>query len=283
MVKQEKKIACLIYFFGKRYERIGKCAVDSFKKYHPDVDLIHVNKENAEQYRSTEKLKLVGHGIYKYMLAAEIMMRFKYDKIIVLGADTITCSRLTEFIDNDEDDILATLDYPYRLYSRHRNMFLSPDSETHLNADVVCFNNPSAIVDIVRIAKSFPEYVEQAGLNYVVWSEDYNYSCSIVDGPYKTSEVVYNARAKGNIVAKPNTKPWGEHTNKFYVKDQKLYTGDNKQIKVWHYCDGLGVQTDAVFMGTMNHYINDWFNKETKEFFEECCDCGDFFKREFAF
>lgn len=274
-----KKIGCLIYYYGRRYQRLGACAVNSFAAHHPDIQLYHVGDHNRHLYQAAKYFEKVNGGVYKYLLAAEIMKREKLDKIIVLGGDTITCGRLDEFIDNDED-ILVTLDYPYQLQTRR---IFSPDSETHLNADVVCFNNFQAIKEIIKVAPFYPIYREQGALNEVVWSPKYDFTFKIVDGPYAESPVVYNARAKGNIVAKPNTKPWGEYIRQFYVKDDKLHTFDNKQIKVWHYCEGLGNINDSKFIELMNNWILDWFNEDTKKFFKEKCACGDFFEKGFEF
>ena len=274
------KVACLIYFFGKRYQEIGKLALKSFKEHNPGVDLYHVNEENGHLYDAVKYLKSVGHGALKYMLAAEIMKKKAYDKIIILGADTITCARLDEFLNDNKNDILATLDYPYQLFSGP--LQLSPDSETHLNADVVCFNNIKPIISIIKNVKRFPIYAEQGALNYVVWSGKYDYSVNVVDGPYTESSVVYNARAKGNICAKAGEKPWGPYTNKFYVDDSRLFTGDGKQIKVWHYCEGFGAIDENQFIDLMNKWIFEWFNKETKEFFKKNCSSGNFFEREFS-
>lgn len=292
-----KKIACVIYFFGKKYEKIGSCAINSFKKFHPDVDLFHISEHNGDEYAATKSLQLVGHGAYKYLLAAEIMIKHKYDKIIVLGADTITCSRLDEFI-NGEEDILATLDYPYLLQDPI-GFALTPDSETHVNADVVCFNNVEAILDIVSLASNFKDYGEQGALNYVLWCEDYDYSFKIVDGPYRDSKVVYNVRSKGNICLPHEyqdhsattgvppkfqryEKPWGKYLNKFYVENNKLLTSSGKHVKVWHYCDAFGNMPEEMFIKLMNNYICNWFNEETKTFFKQECDCGDFFEQEFS-
>jgi hypothetical protein len=274
-----KKIACVIYYFGDKYKGIGSCATNSFKKFHPDVDLYHVNDENGHEYNATKHLKEIGYGAYKYLLAAEIMLKNKYDKVIILGADTITCSRLDEFIDNDED-ILATLDYPYRLQIPGIG-HITPDSETHLNADVVCFNNVEPILEIVKIANKFRNYAEQGALNHVVWSGQYNFSTKIVDGPYQDSKVVYNARAKGNIVDASGTKPWAEYTTKFYVHENKLFTHSNKQLKVWHYCEGLGTLNNDGFSKIINWWREIGFNEETKHFFKEHCGCEDFFDKEF--
>lgn len=274
-----KRVACVIYYFGKKYERIGVCAVNSFRKFHPTVDLFHINESNAHEYFATKRLHKIGYGPYKYLLAAEIMIRYKYDKVIIMGADTITCAPLKEFLDGDED-ILATLDYPYRLEFPAGNP-LSPDSETHVNADVVCFNNSDAILDIVRISNQFGPYAEQGALNSILWSGNYNYSFAIVDAPYSESKVVYNARAKGNIAAAAGTKPWHQYTKKFFVEDGKLFTHDKKQIKVWHYCEGLGAISEQEFARLMNEWVSNWFNEETKLFFRKECDCGDFFEQGF--
>ena len=274
-----KKIGGVIYYYGKKYKEIGRCAKNSFRKHHPDIALHHVGDHNKNLYDAQKRLKHVPMGARKYMFALEIMKKNQYDKLIVLGADTITCDRLDEFL-NDDRDVLVTLDYPYQLET-HR--VKSPDDQTHVNADVVCFNNINVIVDIVKLAGYYPIYGEQGALNEVLWSGDYNYTHNIVDGPYDESKVVYNARAKGNICAGPGEKPWGKFTNQFYVKDNKLFTGDHKQIKVWHYCDGFGTIGDSEFKSLINKWIFDWFNRETKTFFKEECDCGDFFEREFAF
>jgi hypothetical protein len=277
------KIGCLIMSLGRRYKKMGQVAKDSFLKFHPDVDLFHVTDENIDQFASGKRKSIYPVGVLKYVLAAEIMVIKKYDKLIVLGSDTITCARLDEFLDNNDKDFLATLDYPYQFQTIRAK---SPDHETHLNADVICFNSVQPIFDIIKVSQYHKIYYEQGGLNEVAWSSKYSHTFDIVDGPYETSEVVYNARAKGNIVAETNTKPFGKYVRKFYVKNEKLFTHDNKQIKVWHYCDGLGGLTDRRFEELVNLWIfgdstGEWFNKETKEFFTNVCDAKDFFTKEF--
>ena len=317
------RIAALIYYYGKKYKEIGACAVKSFKKHHPDVDLYYINDQNEKDYKASKMKDDMHLGAYKLLLAAEIMKSKKYDKIICLGADTITCARLDEFMDEHDSDILATLDYPYPLLER--NVILTPDKETHINADVVCFNNIEPIIDIIKETKNFPEYGEQAALNYVAWSnkrvaadgwfsnfahqerlyyvpfsDKYDYTLRLVDAPYEISPVIYNVRAKGNMnlpkeyqdhsattgvppVYESYEKPWGRALNQFYVKQGKLYNEDHKQIKVWHYCEGFGNLSEDHFVKIMNNYIYAWFNKDTKKFFKEQCECGDFFEKEFSF
>ena len=112
---------------------------------------------------------------------------------------------------------------------------------------------------------------------------------SIVDYPYYKTNVLYNIRSKGvvggyclirgNVLAGrrgpviSNTYP----SLLFYVNENKLYTRDNKQIKIFHYCEGLGckLETDELTLEEQIHEMKYmWFNKETIEFFTSKCDCN---------
>jgi hypothetical protein len=42
-------------------------------------------------------------------------------------------------------------------------------------------------------------------------------------------------------------------TLSFYVKDNKLFTHDDKQIKVFHYIEGLGCQSEEIFINKVNN------------------------------
>lgn len=273
----------IIFKHGNRYEKLAECAVRSFRKFHPSIFLHYVNEENLSDYIDPRVLQNTPIGIVKLMIAEQVALRarknkHKQIKLIVLGADTITCSRLDEFLDEDRYDILATLDYPYQLVSGN---IKSPDSETHLNADVVCFNNMAALLDVIKTSHKHPIYFEQGGLNEVVWSKEYSYKTKIVDD-FQNENVIYNARAKGNICHNSGEKPWKPYVSKFTTKNGKLFSWNNKQIKVWHYCEGLGTLTNENFSGLINWWIQSVFNSETKKFFTEECDCGDFFEKKFV-
>lgn len=276
------KIGCFIYSNSEKYRNLQECAKNSFLHFHPEVHMFSYDNE----YKMINELKNIPVGIARLFLAYSIFEEEKLDKIIILGADTITCSRLNEFIDENSFDILTTLDYPYKLISQ--NIAFSNNDQDHVNADVVCYNNKDALKEVVK--KSFEiktEYFEQAALNYVCNIEK-KYTSKIVDGDYTNSNIVYNVRSKGNIIAKPNEKPWFKYTNLFEVKNKKLYTGihenclKSKQIKVWHYCDALGNMTKSNFENTINGWIEKGFNESTRNFFSNECNCKDFFKQKFT-
>jgi len=357
----------MIYHYGERYEKLGKCARESFKKFHPDIPLHHVDDVKESEFTcalNPPECK----GIFKYMLAHEIMIRHSYDKMIILGGDTITCGRLDEFLNNDED-ILTTLNIPvselHPFYSLVEEEIIIAqtrcESINHkkeyysYNADVVCFNNPAALKAVIESGLQhrkvlsdyemrkhteavlenvfkkpvfvgpiffyeefrrfvqehgqYPQsqwsrmivldyYAEQAGLNIVASISEsnkkkeqtlcgFNFTVKCVDDPHGEDNVVYNIRSKGDVIPQralidssggfSHDKPWEPYIKEFYVKDDKLYTGKHKQIKVWHYGEGFGNLSNDEFEDLLDLWINKWFNQETKDFFTDECNCGDFF------
>jgi hypothetical protein len=278
-----------------RYNELAQCSLNSFKKFHPDIELHYVNDFNLSEYHEKyfKSFELVDHiGIVRYMLAYDMMLQEKYDKIIVLGCDTITCARMDEFIDNNED-VLATLNYPCQEstdYWTTPYFEIAPGVYDHgnINADVVCFNNPAALKKVIDLSvEHFTYFGEQGALNELAWV-DKSYSVKIVDFPYPTSSVVYNARSKGvfgtNMIVNGVLAKYGPPLDgtpsplkRFYVKNNKLYTGDHKQIKCFHFVEGLGGRTDEEFNAIMNDFKYKWFNVDTIKFFKEQCGCSEFF------
>ena len=278
-----------------RYNELAQCSLNSFKKFHPDIELHYVNDFNLSEYHEKyfKSFELVDHiGIVRYMLAYDMMLQEKYDKIIVLGCDTITCARMDEFIDNNED-VLATLNYPCQEstdYWTTPYFEIAPGVYDHgnINADVVCFNNPAALKKVIDLSvEHFTYFGEQGALNELAWV-DKSYSVKIVDFPYPTSPVVYNARSKGvfgtnmivnGVLAKhgPPLDGTPSPLKRFYVKDNNLYTGDHKQIKCFHFVEGLGGRSDEEFDAIMKDFKYKWFNADTIKFFKEQCGCSEFF------
>lgn len=327
---------CFISNTGdSRYDKLLECAVNSFKKWHPDIP-VYVNTEDYDPS--------IPVGINRYSRVLEVALKYQFTRVIILGADTVTCSRLDEFLREDNADILCTLDHPQQLaypsnefvidesippdangYYRSKPpetaSFITPsvsssDGEVdHLmvNADVVCFSNLKALDIVIKLGINYYKYIQKlAKDNGVVNSEEFvderthyaeqgalnmlihghptleipqEFTWGIVDAPHFQSNIIYNARAKGNVVFKigdDNRECFAKYTNKMYVKNNKLYSRDNKQIKVWHYCDGFGaIPTLSQFEDRINNWITNLFNKQTKKFFNNNCDCGDFFTTKF--
>jgi hypothetical protein len=276
-----------------RYNELAQCSINSFKKFHPEVELHYVNDSNFSEYHEKyfKSFELVDHiGIVRYMLAYDMMLQDNYDKMIVLGCDTITCDKMDEFI-NSNEDVLATLNYPCQESTEYWTtpyFEITPGVYDHgnINADVVCFNNPEALKKVIELSiEHYTYFAEQGALNELAWV-DKSYSVKIVDFPYPTSPVVYNARSKGvfgtnmivnGVLAKHGALDGQPSPLKsFYVND-KLYTGDHKQIKCFHFVEGLGGRSDEEFNAIMNDFKYKWFNEATIKYFKEECGCAEFF------
>lgn len=302
------KIACLIIQISlpdnvyepmngldqRRYDPLSECAVKSFKKFHPEVDLIYIDDKNFLDYYEDyfESYSLINHiGIVRFMIASEIMKKEGYDKIIILGCDTITCSRLDEFIDDNESPVIGTLNYPVIEETEYWKSevlgFTIGTDVLNINADVVCFNSLPALDKVIELAtEHFSHFGEQGALNELALV-DKSYTVFLPEFPYFLSKVVYNARSKGvpgtSMIVKGKLAKHGQRdgeeapTRRFYVKDDKLFTEDNKQIKVWHYVEGLGGRPDSEFNEIIADFKENWFNNETKKFFIDRCDCSTFF------
>jgi hypothetical protein len=273
--------ACFIYSDDIKYKKISECAVSSFRKFHPDIP-VYVCLSKLDIEGSTS----IPSGIQKYIFAYEVAKKIGVDKIIILGADTITCSCLEEFLSNNSQDILATLDHPYRPQIQDGS-YICKSHETHINSDVVCFNNINALKAVVDLCFSYKsDYYEQGALNFLCnFSE--KFSTKIVDGNYSDSLVSYNARSKGNVCFSGSQKNFYQYTSKFHVKDGKLLTGLNRNInvekiiRVWHYCCGIFCCNNDQTESLINCWIKNGFNQETKDFFSKDCGCGTFFNEEF--
>lgn len=299
------KIGCFISQFtleggslvvgdATKYDNLAKCAVNSFKKFHPEIDLHYINDTNFIEYyeKYFKSYDLVDHiGIVRYMLAYDIMVQEKYDKLIILGCDTITCSKLDDFIDQTED-VLATLNYPCQERTEYWTtpiIEIRPGVYDHgnINADVVCFNKSEALKKVIDLSiEHFTMFAEQGALNELAWV-DKSYSVKIVDFPYPDSNVVYNARSKGvfgtdmikkGVLAKHGSLDGQPSPIKhWYVKGKKLYTHDHKQIKCFHFVEGLTGRSMENFNEIINDFKYNWFNQETINFFSEECGCSEFF------
>jgi hypothetical protein len=294
-MSNENKIGCFFLQLSiwenkpyQRYNSLATCAIDSFRKFHPDVQIFHITNDNIDEY-----LQLIGEdvdfydqiGIVRYVLAEKVMRKLNIQKMIILGIDTITCSRLDEFLD-DNTDILTALNYPCVESTAYWETpvaeFTDPAGNKfydsmNVNADTVCFNNVEALKRVNELSiEHFSGFGEQGGLNEIIHMEK-SFPFKIVDFPYHRSNVVYNARSKGVFGTGMNNEQTPQMH--FYVKNNKLYTHDHKQIKVWHYIEGLSDQNEYEFKALLDKWKLKLFNEETKKFFKEHCSCGDFFER----
>ena len=297
----DEKIGCVFLNItnheGSNYEEdtfFAPNAIESFKKWHPDVHIHHITNDIFKGYlrelNITEYYDAV--GLIRIYIIRELLRTQGYKKIIMLGLDTFTCSYLDEFMNNDTDDMICSSGPPY---SFMKTDYWAPKivegDVDFINADVACFNNWEAADMLINKSIEFwTNHSEQGGMNYIYQNQDsLGVKVSIVDFPYNKANSLYNVRSKGmahggNQMYKgnlysgnykdPNSRVIGDvyPTSTYYVRDNKLFTLDNKQIKVFHYAEALGVKTKEEYNETLYEMKTLWFNKETKEFLKEQCN-----------
>lgn len=295
-----KKTACVVYYTDDRYDELIKNVKNSFLAFHKEeCDYYQIDYTNQDQYnKSLQYFDFAPETfLMQFIYAYEVMMKYGYEKIIVLGSDTIVCSRMDEFMDDDITPVLATLNYPNQDSTEYWSTpFISvdlPDGRTvrdqlNINADVTCFNSPEALRKVIELSiEHYSHFSIQGGLNELAFV-DKSYDVKIVDAPYPTSKVVYNARSKGvfgtdmikkGLLAKhgPNLDGRPSPIRHWYVQDDKLFTHDHKQIKCFHFVEGLGGRPQEVFDELIDDFKYNWFNEDTIKFFKEKCDCWEFF------
>ena len=315
-MENKKRVACVAYYTDSRYDELVTNVESSFLTFNgEECDFYQINHNNQEEFN--KDLQYFDFApetfLMQYIYAYEIMMKHKYEKVIILGCDTIVCSRLDEFLDDNTTPVLATLNYYIQestdTWTSPLIQIQYPDGKTELehlniNADVVCYNSAEALKKTIEISiEHYTHFSIQGGLNELA-AVDKSFEVKIVDAPYPLSEVSYNVRSKG--VPRTNMIKGGLIANcwpnnihgfpqewlierglvdgnpspiyRWYVQDGKLFTHDHKQIKCFHFVEGIGGRPIEAFNELISDFKTKWFNEDTIKFFKEVCNCNVFFK-----
>ena len=299
-MKKQNKTACVVYYTDYRYDGLVSNVRNSFLKFNgEECDYYQVDYTNQETYNQLLQYYEFAPETFlmQYIYAYEIMKQHKYEKVIILGSDTIVCSRLDEFLDDNDTPILATLNYPNQDATEYwvtpEVQIQLPDGsiirdQLNINADVTCFNNADALKAVIDLSIAhYTNFSIQGGMNEMAFVNK-SYDVKIVDSPYPLSKVVYNARSKGvfgtdmirkGVLAKYGPQYDGQPAPIKYwrVQDNKLFTHDGKQIKCFHFVEGLGGRPLEKFNELINDFKTNWFNQDTINFFKEECGCSEFF------
>lgn len=295
----QKDTACVVFYTDNRYDGLVDNVRNSFLSFNgEECDYYQVDYTNQEQYN--KELEYFEYApetfIMQYVYAYEVMKKHNYKKVIILGSDTLVCSRLDEFLDDNTTPVLATLNYPCQ---ESTDRWVTPVVEVtlengqvvrdsmNINADVVCFNSHEALRKVIELSlEHYTHYSIQGGLNDLAWT-DKSYEVKVVDAPYPISKVSYNCRSKGvfgtDMIVKGKLAKHGSLDGqpspimKWYVDNNKLYTQDHKQIKVFHFVEGLGGRPNDKFYELLNDFKTNWFNPPTIDFFINQCGCSKFF------
>lgn len=254
------KIACSFFYTDDRYKHLADVAIKSFKTWHPDIDVFIFDKNNID----SEMVYDYSAGYCKFYYASTLFDK-GYTKVISLGVDTITCSRLTEMI-NSSEDVLVSLDF------NHSHIFNNVVINSHewFNADVICFNNKNLIDDILTLMRdiTISKFFEQGLLCQILKVQPNKYTHKVLDVEDNTG--VYN----GRLFYYDENYSKSFHQNYPYplrIENNELVSPLNKKIKVIHMVEGFGVSNKDVFINKVNLCKVGMFNDETKSYFINNC------------
>jgi hypothetical protein len=316
-MNKTKDVACVVYCTDDRYDELVANVRNSFLTFNEDeCDYYQIDYTNQED--CNKELQYYDYApetfLMQYIYAYEIMKKHNYRKVIILGSDTIVCSRLDEFLDDNTTPVLATLNYYIQestdYWKTPTIQVELPDGRVELdhmniNADVVCFNSAEALSKVIELSiEHYTHFSIQGGLNELAWT-DKSFEVKVVDSPYPLSAVSYNVRSKGvprtDMITKGVIKNCWPHNvhgfpyewlserglidgqdtpiKRWYVDNNKLYTHDHKQIKCFHFVEGIGGRSLDKFNELIDDFKYSWFNEDTIKFFSETCNCSPFFNK----
>jgi hypothetical protein len=241
-------------------------AINSFKFFHPDINLIHYSNEEIkdiiEKYNLEKveiNLRFVGPLILK-----EVWEKENPDLLIKIGNDTLTLGRFDEILNNRYDVAAGRNDT--NLINNKDERINRPDeikeipNNEWVNADLIAIRNKNFLDEYVNLTldyafgrkmaiNSFGKTYNgdcQMSLNVIFRNRGYN--SLILDKD--TSGVIYNA--SGNWTGGEDNRPaclqW--HPNNWtswkyiYFDGQKCIMPDlgigcgNRVIKCLHHCGG---------------------------------------------
>ena len=108
---KQNKTACVVFYTDNRYDELVKNVKNSFIKFNGnECDYYQIDYTNQSEYNnSLQYFEYASETfIMQYIYAYEIMKKYNYEKVIILGSDIIVCNRLDEFLDDNNTPVLAT-------------------------------------------------------------------------------------------------------------------------------------------------------------------------------
>lgn len=188
--------------------------VNSFKRFHPDVDLV-VFRQDVVDRLFAEK------GINWYQAKpffAELL--FDYDLIVNLDADHVITGRMTEVFDNVDYEV----GFPWNFNDYENASFDNITEEMYLQAGMVASTSKKFWLEWQKINREAMQYLrkENDTVNLLVYNQMPELNLKIFD----KEKDYYGCKSLGR-------EP------EFYIEDDKLMCR-GEQVIAYHYARGGG-------------------------------------------
>jgi hypothetical protein len=188
--------------------------INSFKKYHPDIDLV-VFRQNTIDKVFREK----GINFYKAKPTFAKLLTNKYDLVINIDADSIILDRLDKLLKGDFD-----VACPSNLNDYENMSIENVTEEMFLQAGLVASTN-----------KRFWDIWEEANKDAMKYSAQENTILNLIW--YNHPEV----QKMNKVVLDKEKDYWGckslNREKEFYIVDDKVWCRD-EQVFIYHHAKG---------------------------------------------
>jgi len=187
--------------------------INSFKRFHPDIDLIVFRQDMIDKV-----FKEKGINFYQAKPTFAKLLTDKYDLICNMDADHVVCGRLTEIFDNADYDIGC----PWNYNDYENASFDHITEEMYLQAGIVASTNKAFWSVWEEANKDAMKYLRKENdiVNLVAYDKKYEWQLKIFD----KQRDYYGCKSLGR-------EP------EFYIEDDKLMCR-GEQILAYHFARG---------------------------------------------
>jgi len=247
------KTCAMFIAYDPEYEPLSHSAINSFKYFHPDIDVHYFTKKDdnliPDRIVFPHFIPIVSVRLFHMK---RLLTELGYDKLISMGVDTVTCGRAREFLEGSHD-AYASYNVPFDfVWNGERKCGIYDYS----NVDVMAISGQLFINDWIEACKDEESYwrskcyhAEQAYWNLLIHSGKYDVKWVEQEG------AIYNERGR-------------DLWHLFDVREGEAWVGDNRLV-VMHWAGGCSV----------NHkWSYGLWNDDQRKWLDKICQSEDFEK-----
>lgn len=186
--------------------------VNSFKKYHPDIDLVVFRQSTIDKLFKEKDINFYQAKPF----FAELL--FDYDLIVNMDADHVICGRMTEVFDNVDYDVAC----PWNFNDYENASFENITEEMYLQAGMVASTKKEFWLRWQEINRKAMNYIrkENDTLNLLVYNEMPDIKLKTLD----KDKDYYGCKSLGREL-------------QFYIEEDKLMCR-REQVIAYHFARG---------------------------------------------
>lgn len=186
--------------------------INSFKKFHPDIDLVVFRQDMVDKVFAEK-----GINFYQAKPTFAKLLTDKYDLVVNIDADHVICGRLDEILKADYD-----VGCPWNFNDYENSAFENITEEMYLQAGIVASTNKKFWDVWEEANKDAMQYLrkENDTLNLVVYNQMPELKLKIFD----KEKDYYGCKSLGREM-------------QFYVSDDKLMC-KKEQVLAYHFARG---------------------------------------------